>query len=341
MTLSSPARRAIAASTFALVAAAPALAQDAPLREVRYGTNWVAQAEHGGYYQAVADGTYEACGLSVEIVPGGPQANNRMLLPVGRIDFYMGGNMIQAFSAIQEEIPTLVVAASFQKEPQILMSHPGVHDTFESLKDSQSIYVGREGQATFYQWLVTEYGFTEEQVKPYTFNPAPFIADTDAVQQGYLTSEPLAVEREAGFAPNVFLLADYGFDTYSTTIETRRELVEQEPDVVQCFVDGSAIGWYNYLYGDNAAANEMIKADNPEMTDDQIAYSIEKLKEYGIVDSGDALELGIGAMTDARMESFFGKMVEAGLFPADLDYAQAYTLAFVNKGVGLELRPAQ
>ncbi|MGP9820308.1 ABC transporter substrate-binding protein [Salinarimonas sp. NSM] len=341
MTLSSTARRAVAASTLALLAAAPALAQSGDLREVRFGTNWVAQAEHGGYYQAVADGTYEACGLSVEIVPGGPQANNRMLLPVGRIDFYMGGNMIQAFSAIQEEIPTLVVAASFQKEPQILMSHPGVHDTFESLKNSQSIYVGREGQATFYQWLVTEYGFTEEQVKPYTFNPAPFIADTDAVQQGYLTSEPLAVEREAGFTPNVFLLADFGFDTYSTTIETRRELVEQEPEVVQCFVDGSAIGWYNYLYGDNAAANEMIKADNPEMTDDQIAYSIEKMKEYGIVDSGDALELGIGAMTDARMESFFGKMVEAGLFPADLDYEQSYTLDFVNKGVGLELRPAQ
>ncbi|MGJ3262162.1 MAG: ABC transporter substrate-binding protein [Salinarimonas sp.] len=341
MTLSSTARRTIAASTLALVAAAPALAQDADLRDVRFGTNWVAQAEHGGYYQAVADGTYEACGLSGEIGPGGPQEKNRMLLPVGRIDSYMGGNMIQAFSAIQEEIPTLVVAASFQKEPQILMSHPGVHDTFESLTESQSIYVGREGLATFYQWLITEYGFTEEQTKPYTFNPAPFIADTDAVQQGYLTSEPLAVEREAGIAPNVFLLADYGFDTYSTTIETRRELVDEEPEVVKCFVDGSAVGWYNYLYGDNAAANEMIKTDNPEMTDDQIAYSIEKMKEYGIVDSGDAVELGIGAMTDARMESFFGKMVTAGLFPADLDYRQAYTLDFVNEGVGLELRPAQ
>lgn len=338
MKLSSTAALAAAVSALAL-AAAPALAQD--LREIRYGTNWVAQAEHGGYYQAVVDGTYEACGLDVEIVPGGPQANNRMLLPVGRIDFYMGGNMIQAFSAIQEGIPTVVVAASFQKEPQILMSHPGVHDTFESLKNSQSIFVGREGLATFYQWLISEYGFTEEQTKPYTFNPAPFIADPDSVQQGYLTSEPLAVEREAGFTPNVFLLADYGFDTYSTTIETRRELVENEPEVVQCFVDASAIGWYNFLYGDNTAALEAIKADNPEMTDEQLAYSIEKMKEYGIVDSGDALELGIGAMTDARMKSFFDKMVTAGLFPADLDYTQAYTLDFVNKKVGMELKPAQ
>jgi len=338
MQLSHSAALAAAVSSLALLAG-PALAQD--LREIRYGTNWVAQAEHGGYYQAVVDGTYAACGLDVEIVPGGPQANNRMLLPVGRIDFYMGGNMIQAFSAIQEEIPTMVVAANFQKEPQILMSHPGVYATFEDLKASQNILVGREGLATFYQWLITEYGFTEEATKPYTFNPAPFIADETAVQQGYLTSEPFAVESEAGITPDVWLLADYGFDTYATTIETRRELVENEPEVVQCFVDASAIGWYNYLYGDNAAANEAIKADNPEMTDEQLAYSVEKMKEYGIVDSGDALELGIGAMTDERMKSFFDKMVTAGLFPADLPFEQAYTLDFVNKGVGMELKPAQ
>lgn len=334
-------RAAGAAFTIAIAASASvagAAAQN--LVPIRYGTNWVAQAEHGGYYQAVADGTYEACGLDVDIVPGGPQANNRMLLPVGRIDFYMGGNLVQAFSAIKEEIPTIVVAANFQKDPQILMSHPGQgFDTFESLKESDDILIGREGQATFYQWLRVAYGFSEERVKPYTFSPAPFIANPRAVQQGYLTSEPFAVQTEAGFTPNVFLLADQGFATYSTTIETRRELVETQPEVVQCFVDGSAIGWYNYLYGDNAAANEMIKRDNPEMTDDKLAYSLEKLKEYGIVDSGDTLTMGIGAMTDERFGTFFQQMVEAGLFAADLDYRQAYTLDFVNKGVGLELRP--
>lgn len=325
-----------AVSGLALLAG-PLAAQD--LRQVRFGTNWVAQAEHGGFYQAVADGTYAACGLDVEIVPGGPQANNRMLLPVGRIDFYMGGNMIQAFSAIQEEIPTIVVAAMFQKDPQILMSHPGEFDTFESLRESPAILVGREGLATFYQWLIVEHGFSEANTQPYTFNPAPFLANPRAVQQGYLTSEPFAIEREAGFTPNVFLLADYGFDTYSTTIETRRELLESEPEVVRCFVEGSILGWYNYLYGDNAAANELILADNPEMTLEKIEYSIGKLKEYGIVDSGDTLELGIGAMTDARMESFFNRMVAAGLFPEDLDFRQAYTLDFVNDRVGIELRP--
>ena len=309
------------------------------LTEVRYGTNWVAQAEHGGYYQAVADGTYEKYGLKVTIVPGGPQANNRMLLPVGRIDFYMGGNMVQAFSAIEENIPTVVVAAHFQKEPQVLIAHPGQgFDTFQDLKKSNDILVSKEGLATYYQWMKTEFGFKDEQTKPYTFNPAPFLANKKAVQQGYVSSEPLAIEKAGGFKPVLFLLADHGFTTYATTVEARREMVEKQPDIVQKFVDASAIGWYNYLYGDNSKANALIKKDNPEMTDEQIAFSIAKLKEYGIVDSGDSLEHGIGAMTDAKMKDFFDKMVKAGLFKADLDYRKAYTLRFVNKGVGLDLK---
>ncbi|HZB62152.1 MAG TPA: ABC transporter substrate-binding protein [Microvirga sp.] len=309
------------------------------LTEVTFGTNWIAQAEHGGYYQAVADGTFERYGLKVTIVPGGPRGNNRMLMTVGKLDFYMGGSMIQAFSAVEKDIPTVVVAAHFQKEPQVLLSHPGQGlDTFADLRKSNDILLAKESVATFFQWMKAEFGFRDEQVKPYGFNPAPFIANKRSVQQGYVTSEPLTIEKAAGFKPNVFLLADHGFSTYSTTVETRREVVEKNPDLVQRFVDASAIGWYNYLYGDNGKANALIKRDNPEMTDELLAYSVAKMKEYGIVDSGDAQRLGIGAMTDARMKDFFDKMVRAGLFKADLDYRKAYTLRFANKGVGLNLK---
>jgi NitT/TauT family transport system substrate-binding protein len=315
-----------------------ALAQQ-PLTEVTFGTNWIAQGEHGGYYQAVADGTYETYGLKVTIVPGGPRASNRMLMTVGKLDFYMGGSMIQAFSAVEKDIPTVVVAAHFQKEPQVLLSHPGQGlDTFPDLKKSNDILLSKDGVATFFQWMKAEYGFKDEQVKPYGFNPAPFIANKASVQQGYVTSEPLTIEKAAGFKPNVFLLADHGFSTYSTTVETRREVVEKYPDLVQRFVDASTIGWYHYLYGDNTKAKELIKRDNPEMTDELLTYSRAKMKEYGIVDSGDTTSLGIGAMTDARMKDFFDKMVKAGLFKADLDYRKAYTLRFVNKGVGLNLK---
>ncbi|MPR06853.1 ABC transporter substrate-binding protein [Microvirga tunisiensis] len=315
-----------------------ALAQQ-PLTEVTFGTNWIAQGEHGGYYQAVADGTYETYGLKVTIVPGGPRASNRMLMTVGKLDFYMGGSMIQAFSAVEKDIPTIVVAAHFQKEPQVLLSHPGQGlDTFADLKKSNDILLSKDGVATFFQWMKVEYGFKDEQVKPYGFNPAPFIANKASVQQGYVTSEPLTIEKAAGFRPNVFLLADHGFSTYSTTVETRREVVERNPDLVQRFVDASTIGWYRYLYGDNTKAKELIKRDNPEMTEELLAYSRTKMKKYGIVDSGDTASLGIGAMTDARMKDFFDKMVKAGLFKADLDYRQAYTLRFVNKGVGLNLK---
>ena len=315
--------------------AAPSFAADS----VTFGSNWLAEAEHGGFYQAVADGTYAKYGLEVKILPGGPQANNRLLLATGRIDFYMGANMIQAFSAVEQNVPTVVVSSLFQKDPYILMSHPGEgFDRFEDLPKATA-FIGKENLASVFQWLKLAYGFREENVKPYTFNPAPFIADKKSIQQGYATSEPYAVEQQGKFKPNVFLLADHGYDSYSTTIEVRRDSIEKKPDLVQRFVDASAIGWRNYLYGDNSAANALIKRENPEMTDGQIAFSIAKMKEFGIVDSGDSLTLGIGAMTEARHRSFFEKMAKAGVVKADLDWRKAFDLRFVNKKTGLDDKP--
>ena len=203
---------------------------------------------------------------------------------------------------MSQNIPLRVVAASFQKEPQVLMSHPGAGlDKWEDLKNAEQFIISDEGFQTYFLWMVTDFGFDAAKRVPYTFNPAPFIANPKSVQQGYVTSEPLAVEKEGSFKPNLFLLADNGFNTYATTIETMQDTIDKRPEVVKCFVDGSAKGWYNYLYGDNKAANEAIKKDNPDITDEQIAFSIEKMKEFGIVDSGDAEKLGIGAMTDERI----------------------------------------
>ena len=304
---------------------------------VRFGTNWVAEAEHGGFYQAVADGTYAKYGLDVTIVPGGPNVNNRILLPVGKLEFFMSANTLQSFDAVANNIPTVAVAASFQKDPQVLVAYPDVQK-FEDLK-TRTLFVSQEGMASYFQWLKADFGFDEKKVKPYTFNSQPFLADKNSAMQGYVTSEPYAIETQGGFKPKVFLLADYGFDTYSTLIETRRDLVEKEPDLVQRFVDASAIGWYNYIYGNSKPGNDLIKKHNPEMTDALLAYSIAKMKDYGIVESGDSRTLGIGAMTDARMKSFYDKMVSVGVVKPGLDIKRAYTLQFVNKRVGLELRP--
>jgi len=274
-------------------------------------------------------------------VPGGPQVNNRILLPVGKLDFFMSANTLQSFDAVEQNIPTLAVAAMFQKEPQVLMAHPdqGI-ETFEDLK-KLTLFISKEGLASYFQWLKADFGFSEAKVRPYTSNPQPFLADKRSAMQGYVTSEPFAIEKEAGFKPKVFLIADQGFNSYSTLIETRRDMVEKRPEVVQRFVDASIIGWANYLYGDNRAANALIKRNNPEMTDELLAYSIAKMKEYGIVDSGDTATLGIGAMTDARMKDFYDKMVRAGVVKPSVALAKAYTLQFVNKKVGLDLRPKQ
>lgn len=318
------------------VIAAPAFA-GGHLTEVAFGTNWLAQAEHGGFYQSVADGTYEACGLSVTILPGGPQVNNRALMLAGRISYHMGGDLLQAFNAVKEGIPVVSVAAIFQKHPQVILAHPGKAETFEDLKDL-TLLIGDNGYQSYYQWMISAYGFTAEQRQPYTFNPAPFLANEDSGMQGYLSSEPYLVEKEGGFTPGVFLIADAGYSTYATTIETMADTIATKPDEVKCFVDGSITGWYNFLYGDNAAAKELIKSDNPEMTDDKIAYAISKMMENGIVDSGDAVEMGIGVITDAKVEDFYNKMVEAGV-TGEVDWKSAYTTQFVGAGVGMDLKP--
>ena len=319
----------------AIAAAEPANALD----KVTYGTNWLAQAEHGGFYQAVADGTYKKYGLDVTIVQGGPNAANSALLISGKIDFYMGGPQ-QEIDAVKQGIPVVDVAAIFQKDPQVLIAHPdaGV-EKFEDLAKLPTLFMSKDGYITYFEWMKANYsGFKDEQFKPYNFSPAPFLADKQSAQQGYLTSEPYEIEKQTGWKPKVFLIADAGYSPYSTMITTQTSLVQKNPDLVQRFVNASIEGWYNYLYGDNKAANDLIKKDNPDMTDGQIAYSIAKMKEYGIVESGDAIEKGIGCITDAHYKKFFDEMVAIKVFKPETDYTKAFTTKFVCKSVGVSLK---
>ena len=321
---------------FAGVLAASISAQ--AIEKVKFGTNWVAQPEHGGFYQSVADGTYEKCGLDVEIVPGGPNVNNRALLLAGKIDFLMDGNLLQPFNSVKEGIPIKVVASMFQKEPQIFMTHPGQGlDTWESLKTVDNIMIGNGGYHSFFLWMKS-IGFRDEQRKPYTYNSAPFLADKKSAQQGYVTSEPYSIVKEGGFEPNIFLLADYGFETYSTLIDAMADTVKDRPEVVKCFVEGSILGWTNYMYGDGSAANKLIQKDNPDMSDEQIAFSVSQLKKFGIVDSGDSETMGIGAMNADRIKRFYDDMVKAGVVDAGIDVTKVYDLSYINNGLGVDVK---
>ena len=327
------------ALTFLLSLTASAADAADKLDKVTFGTNWVAEGEHGGFFQAVADGTYKSYGLDVTIVPGGPNVNNRILLIAGKLDFVMTANTLQSFDAVANNVPVVAIAAMFQKDPQVFLAHPQAKvKTLDDLK-KMTLFVSKEGISSYFQWLKSDYGFNEAKVKPYTFNAQPFLADPGSAMQGYVTSEPYAVEKAAGFKPSVILLADQGFNAYSTLIEARRDTVEKKQDLVQRFVDASIIGWYNYIYGDATPGNALIRQMNPDMTDELLAYSIAKMKDYGIVDSGDSLKDGIGAMNETRIADFYNKMSRAGVVRRDIDWRKASTLQFVNKGVGLNLRP--
>jgi NitT/TauT family transport system substrate-binding protein len=317
-------------------APAPAVAPD----KVVFATNWKAQAAQGGFYQALADGTYRAHGLDVEIRQGGPQVNNRPLLPAGRVDFLLTGNLLQSFDAVKNGVPTVAVAALFQKDPQALIAHPGQgYDTFESLKEAPVVLVAKDAQFTWWQWLKARHGFRDEQLRPYNYALGPFLANPRSVQQGYSVAEPIYVEREAHFKPLVYLLADHGFSTYSTLIEARADMVQGRPDLVQRFVDASILGWYGYLYGDRPAADSLMLKDNPEMTEEELDASRTLLLSQGILDSGDALAQGIGAMNADRVRDFYDNMVGAGLYRAgEVDLSLVADYRFVNKGLGLDAK---
>ena len=302
---------------------------------VSFGTDWKAEAEHGGYYQAIATGIYQRHGLEVTLRQGGPQVNHAQLLAAGRLDFNLAPNSFGPLNFVRENIPMVAVAAIFQKDPSVLIAHPGQgNDSFAALK-GKPIMIGSDTRITSWIFLKGKFGYTDDQIRPYTFSVAPFLADPKAIQQGYLSSEPFIIESQ-GIKPVVLLLADAGYASYGSLIQTSDKLVQEKPDLVQSFVDASIEGWYSYLYGDPAPANALIKRDNPEMTDALLAYGIAKIKEYGIVDSGDAKTKGIGAMTEARWRDFFDTMARAGVYPSNLDFQKAFTVKFVNKKVGME-----
>lgn len=307
---------------------------------VRFATNWKAQAAHGGFYQAIADGTYKKYGLDVTLLQGGPQVNNRPMLPAGRIDFLMTGNLLHSFDNVKNGVPTIVVASMFQKDPQALIAHPGQgYENFEALKSAPVALIAKDAQFSWWPWLKVAHGFRDEALKPYNYNLGPFLANPKAIQQGYSVAEPIYVENQGHFKPVVHLLADHGFSTYSTVIETRTELVAKQPALVQRFVDASIIGWVHYLYGDRTAAHALMKRDNPEMTDAELEASVALMKQQGIVDSGQSLTLGIGAMDPARIQNFYQQMVRAGLYrPGEVDLRRVATTQFVNKQVGLSVK---
>ena len=311
------------AAALAFAAAAPAQAQD----KFTYMTNWYAQAEHGGFYQAVAEGIYKKHGLDVTIKMGGPQVNITQMMAAGQADCIMGSSDIQMMQVREGGVPVVNVAAFFQKDPQVLIAHEDV-TTFEQLK-GKTLLIGAQAQRGYWPWLKAKFGLTDEQTRPYTFNIQPFVADKNAAQQGYLTSEPYAIQK-AGVKANVLMFSDHGFPAYATTVSCMEKTVKDRSKQVAAFVKASAEGWKSYL-ANPAPANALIKKDNPNMTDDQLAYSVAKLKEMGMITGGDAAKLGIGVITDTRAKASYDFLVASKLLdPAKIELAKTYTTEFIK-----------
>lgn len=325
----------IAAFAVLLAAFTGARAED----KVTFGLDWKAEAEYGGYYQAVATGIYARHGLSVTIREGGPQVNQMQLLMAGRLDFNLGGG--RAIDFVQQHLPFVAIAAIFQKDPAVLIAHPGQGvNGFADLK-GRPILIGADVRASWWRFLAAKFGYSDSQIRPYTFNLAPFLSDKTMAQQGYLGSEPFLIRQQAGFDPVVLLVADAGYPSYANVIATGAKLANANPDLVQRFIDASIEGWRSYLHDDPAPANRLIQASNPDMNDDLLAYGRRVMIEHGTVESGDATTMGIGAMTEARWAAIYQAGTEAGLYDKGLDPKAGYTTRFVNRSVGLAAPPAK
>ncbi len=317
-----------AAAAAAMSGLVPAQAQN--LLPIRFVTDWKAQAEHGGFYEAVAEGLYRRAGLDVTIIEGGPSVNVPQMLAGGAADFGIGSNGFIPLNLVRENIPIRAVMAVFQKDPQVLITHPRADVKSLAQMKGKPIMIADGSAVSFWPWLKAKYGYSDAQIRKYTFNLAPFLVDPSAIQEGYLTSEPYTIEREGHFKPQVFLLADNGYPGYANMVLVPQKWIDSNPRAVQAFVDATRAGWRDYLFGNPAPANALIRRDNPEMTDDVIAQAIAKMKSFGIAVSGDVKTPGeIGLMTDARWKTFFGTMAGEGLYAKTLDYRKAYDLGFV------------
>ena len=317
-----PLRRLLAASAFAAMSVAAAAQQ--PERIV-FATDWLAQAEHGGYYQAIAEGTYAKHGLDVTIRMGGPQVNGLQLLAAGQLDVVMG-DALQVLSAVEQGVPITAIAATFQKNPTVIIAHSGVA-RLEDLK-GKPIAVAAAANTTFWPWLKQRYGFTDDQKRPYAFSVQPFLVDRNLSQQGFATSEPFSIEK-GGVKPVVFLLAEQGYPPYSEVLAVRRDVLAKRADAMTRFVRASAEGWKSYL-ANPAPGNALIRRDNPQMGDELLAFGHRKMKEYAIVTGGDVPAAGFLTMTDRRWEQTLDFLRSAGLAKPNVDYAQAWTLSIVR-----------
>lgn len=293
-----------------------------------YLTNWYAEAEHGGFYQAQATGLYKQAGLDVTIKMGGPQVNMLQLMMAGQADCIMGFD-VQTIQAWQQGIDAVTVAAAFQKDPTVLIARPEVKQ-FTDLK-TKTLLVGSAGMVTYWPWLKTKFGFSDKQMRPYNFNIQPFLADKNTAQQGYLASEPFSIEKDGHFKPSVFMLADQGWPPYATTIVCARKTLNTRPQAVAAFVKASMQGWKSYLSADPSPGNALIKKDNPNMTDDLLAFGIRTLKATGTVMGGDAATKGIGTITEARMKQTYDMLVAHKLLdPKKVSLQNTFTTEFIQ-----------
>lgn len=293
------------------------------LRKVVLQTDWFPQAEHGGFYQALAKGFYREAGLDVEILSGGPGVAIKLAVAKGQADFGMNRSD-DIIMAVSQGMPLLIVGAVLQHDPEALLVHES--SPVKSLADLNGRTVIAPPSMTWIPYVQKKYGVKFDLTRT-NYSLAIFLADKNTIQQCIVTSEPYYAAQR-GVRVRTVALADEGYDPYHTII-CRRELARTSPELVRAFLAASIRGWRDYLEGDPAPANELILKRNAEMSPGQIAFSREALITRKLVAGDGAKGEGIGRISTARVASQIAVLTELKILEKPVSAAAVVTQEFL------------
>ena len=279
------------------------------LPKVRFKTDWHPQAEHGGFYQAVARGFYRESGIDVDIVPGGPGVPVSQIVLSGQVDLAMGRSD-DMIAWVSKGLPFVVVGVYMERDPQAILVHE--ESPVRTFADLNNRTVMGVAGSNWIDYIKLHYHI-DFRLIPSNFGIAQFMADKDFIQQCFVTNEPYFVRKNGGH-PRTLLMSDSGFNPYRVIYTTQRYLREH-PAEVRAFVAASLRGWDDFMNGDPSPAKALISKANENMPGEFMDYSIKALRDYHIVAGRADLGERPGLMTRRRMQEQVDDLLQLKLIP--------------------------
>lgn len=338
MTRARPHRRSLMAGALGLTALgalsacgrSPVQTDESGRVRLRVAAGGPAGALHGGFYQAIATGAYERRGLNVEILAGPSGADIPALLAASAVELAIGRDSFLPMRLIAERAPVKAVAAFLQKDPVVLMAHPGQELEDLTVLRGRRILMEPADQAGFWTWLRARFDLAADQAQAGApeDNLKAFRADPESVLIGRATDGASSLVAPAvGFAPLVLTPAEDGYPSYSSLVLAPNAFARDNAQALRDFIAASVEGWRDYVHGEGAKGDALIRRANPDLSQRRLDAARQTLRAEAMVDGGDAALYGLGTMTPERWQAFADQTQTA--YSAPPDWREAFTIQYL------------